>query len=227
MDLRKFKDRLRTFGCLTRCNKQLLAREGWYFTGLARRVKCHACHAELDIGRFGKGIIESHLMKSPECKLTKRRQYLRDELTQARSRITLFMTKNRHEKYPLENPRVPAMADVHSRGRTFECEGIAGNHYEMVEAGLYWAHNKEQAVCYYCGGCFEIQQIQDNSKIQHARGRPQCDYINRYLGPEVVQMVQEYFCQEEIPEELITNIVEAKQDSAVVENVEAEENKPR
>jgi len=226
MDLRKYKDRLRTLGCLTRCNRPLLAREGWYYTGMKRRVKCRACHVEVDIGRFGKGIIETHLEKSPECKLAKRRQHLRNEITQARGRLSLFATREREEKYPLDNPRVPGMADAYRRGYTFELEYIAGSHYEMVEAGFYWSHNKQQAICHYCGGCFEIQQIQSNSKIQHARYRPQCDYINRYLGLEVVQMVQEHFCQEEIPEELITDIVEAKQDSMVVEN-EAEENKSR
>jgi len=140
MDLRKFKDRLRTLGCRSRWNKQLLAREGWYFTGIENRVKCRACHVELNIGRFGRGIVESHLMKSPECKLANRRQYLRDELTKARHQ-DLFVTKAQHEKYPLENPRVPDMTDVYRRNYTFECEKIAGNHDEMVGAGFYWSYH--------------------------------------------------------------------------------------
>jgi len=118
------------------------------------------------------------------------------------------------------------MADAYCRGNTFALDYIAGNHYEMVEARFYWSHSKQQAICYYCGGCFDLPQIQDNSKIQHARYRPQCDYINRYLGPEIVQLVQEHFCQEEIPEELLTDVVKAKRDSVVVEH-EAEDSKSR
>jgi len=223
MNVGKYKDRLRSLGGLTRCNKPLLAREGWFYTGTGRRVKCCACHIEIDIGRFGRGIIEKHLDKSPGCKLAQRRQYLRTELAKARSRLTLFATKSREEEYPLDAPRVPAMTDAYRRGYTFEMGYIAGNSNEMASAGFFWSHTKQQAICFYCGGCFELQEVQRNSKIQHARFRPQCDYINRYLGPEVVQMVQEHFCQEETPDELITNITVPRQELEVAKNEEKED----
>jgi len=215
MDMRKYKDRVRTLGSLTRCNKPLLAREGWYYTGSDRRVKCRACHVEINLGRFGRGIIEKHLDKSPDCKLARRRQELRKLLGSARRTPALFFSAEQEEKYPLDNPKVPAMDDPYRRGYTYELSYVYGNRTEMIGAGFYWAPNKEQVVCYYCGGSFDLAQVQTNAVIQHARYRPHCDYINRYLGSEVVQLVQEHFAQEEIPEELIT---EVKQEPAVAES---------
>jgi len=226
MNVGKYKDRLRSLGGLTRCNKPLLAREGWYYTGTGRRVKCCACHIEIDIGRFGKGIIEKHLDKSPDCKLAQRRQYLRTELAKARSRFTLFATRSREEEYPLDAPRLPAMADAYRRGYTFEISYLMGNASEMASAGFFWSHTKQKVICFYCGGCFELEEVQRNSKVQHARFRPQCDYINRYLGTEVVQMVQEHFCQEEVPDELITNITAPRQEPEVAKS-EAKEDQVR
>ena len=211
MDLRKYKDRLRTFGWTSRCNKPLLAREGLYSTGIERQVMCRACHVELDLGKFGRGIMEKHLDKSPDCKLAARRQYLREELWNIRHR-DLFMAKEQVAKYPLEEPRVPSMADAARRGYTLEAWKVAGNHNEMTQAGFYWAQAREQVVCYYCGGCFNNEQVQNNSKIQHARGRPKCDYINRCLGADAVAVIQEYYCQEQIPDELITKVVGEMQD---------------
>ena len=211
MDLRKYKDRLRTFGLTNRCNKPLLAREGLYSTGIERQVICRACQVELDLGKFGHGIIEKHLDKSPDCKLANRRQYLREQLWNIKHR-DLFMEKDHVKKYPLKEARVPAMGDVKRRLYTFDAGKIAGNRNEMARAGFYWAQAREQVVCYYCGGCFSTAQVQTNSRIQHARGRPKCDYINRCLGAEAVALVQEYYCQEQIPAELITNVVEVVQD---------------
>ena len=181
MDLRKYKDRLRTFGWTSRCNKPLLAQEGLYSTGIERQVVCRACHVELDLGKFWT------------CR-------------------NLFMIKEQLAKYPLEEARVPDMTDAARRGYTLDIWKVAGNHNEMVGAGFYWSQAREQVVCYYCGGCFDIEQVQHNSRIQHARGRPKCDYINRCLGAEAVALVQEYYCQERIPDDLITNVVEAMQD---------------
>jgi len=45
------------------------------------------------------------------------------------------------------------------------------------------------------------------------------------LGSEVVEMVQEYYCQEQIPEVLITN--EAKQDSVEAKLSGSGDEKPR
>jgi len=211
MDLRKYKDRLLTFGLINRCNRPLLAREGLYSTGIGRQVICRACQVELDLGKFGHGIIEKHLDKSPDCKLANRRQYLREQLWDIKHR-DLFMEKDHVKRYPLEEARVPVMGDVKRRLYTFDAGKIAGNRNEMARAGLYWAPAREQVICYYCGGCFNTAQVQTNSRIQHARGRPKCDYINRCLGAEAVALVQEYYCQEQIPAELITNVVEVVQD---------------
>ena len=227
MDLRKFKDRLRTLGCLSRCIKTLLAREGWYYLGIGRQVKCRACHIEVCLGKFGKGIIEAHEENSPGCKLAKRRQQLRKKMIEVRCNDSWATASAPDPNHPLENARVPSMADAYRRSCTFDDAEIAAHHDEMVDAGFYWSPKREQVVCYYCWGCFEIDQVQSNSKIQHARGRPNCEYINKCLGSEVVKLVQEYFCQEEIPEELITNVVTAKQDSAEVERTNAEGDKPR
>ena len=213
MDLRKYKDRLLTFGLTSRCNKPLLAREGLYSTGIERQVICRACQVELDLGKFGHGIIEKHLDKSPHCKLASRRQYLREQLWNIKHR-DLFMEKDQVKKYPLEEARVPAMGDIARRLYTLDAWKIAGNRGEMADAGFYWAQAREQVVCYYCGGCFDTAQVQYNSKIQHARGRPKCDYINRCLGADAVAVVQEYYCQEQIPAELITNVVEVVQEFA-------------
>jgi len=213
MDLRKYNDRLRTFGLTSRCNKPLLAREGLYSTGIERQVICRACQVELDLGKFGHGIIEKHLDKSPHCKLANRRQYLREQLWNIKHR-DLFMEKDQVKKYPLEEARVPAMGDIARRLYTLDAWKIAGNRGEMADAGFYWAQAREQVVCYYCGGCFDVAQVQYNSKIQHARGRPKCDFINRCLGADAVATVQEYYCQEQIPVELITNVVEVVQECA-------------
>jgi len=213
MDLRKYKDRLRTFGLTSRCNKPLLAREGLYSTGTERKVICRACQVELDLGKFGHGIIEKHLDKSPHCKLANRRQYLREQMWNIKHR-DLFMEKDQVKKYPLEEARVPAMGDIARRLYTLDAWKIAGNRGEMADAGFYWAQAREQVVCYYCGGCFDTAQVQYNSKIQHARGRPKCDYINRCLGADAVAVIQEYYCQEQIPAELITNVVEVVQEFA-------------
>jgi len=222
MDLRKYNDRLRTFGLTSRCNKPLLAREGLYSTGIERQVICRACQVELDLGKFGHGIIEKHLDKSPHCKLANRRQYLREQLWNIKHR-DLFMEKDQVKKYPLEEARVPAMGDIARRLYTLDAWKIAGNRGEMADAGFYWAQAREQVVCYYCGGCFDIAQVQYNSKIQHARGRPKCDFINRCLGADAVAVVQEYYCQEQIPAELITNVVKVVQEFAEKKLPESED----
>jgi len=225
MDLRKYKDRLLTFGLTNRCNKPLLAREGLYSTGIGRQVICRACQVELDLGKFGHGIIEKHLDKSPHCKLANRRQHLREEMWNIKHR-DVFMEKDQVKKYPLKEARVPAMGDIERRLYTLNAWKIAGNRNEMARAGFYWAQAREQVVCYYCGGCFNTSQVQSNSKIQHARGRPKCDYINRCLGADAVEVIQEYYCQEQIPAELITNAIEVVQE--VAENKLSEpEDEPR
>jgi len=225
MDLRKYKDRLRTFEGMSRCNKPLLAREGLYSTGVERQVICRACNVQLDLGRFGHGLIEKHLSKSPNCKLANRRQHLREELWEIRHK-DLFMADDQVKKYRLKEARVPAMADAGHRMYTLDTWKIAGRRDEMVEAGFYWAPAREQVVCYYCGGCFNTEQVQYNSKIQHARGRPECDYINRCLGSDAVAVVQEYYCQDQIPAELITNVIEVMQEF-VEDKLSQSEEEPR
>jgi len=222
MDLRKYKDRLRTFEGMSRCNKPLLAREGLYSTGIGRKVVCRACQVELDLGRFGWGIIEKHLEKSPHCKLALRRQSLREKLWTIKHH-DVFMDKEQITTYPLEEARVPSMVDGACRQYTFEINQIIGDHKKMASAGFYWAQRREQVVCYYCGGCFDLEQIQRNSRIQHARGRPKCDYINRCLGAENVALVQEYFCQEQIPNALIISAVEVTKEITETKVSEAEE----
>jgi len=193
MDLTKSQDRIRTLGCKPKWDARLMALERWYYLGIEDRVKCISCKGEIRAGRFGKGIIERHLDSFSWCDLARRRQGLREKLAKVGRDDKLFSSVGHVIEYPLATPAISVMSDAKARLETFEKSGIKGNYKEMVGAGLYWSWEPNKVRCYYCSGDLDTSKTVQNWQVQHARWHPQCEYINRCLGYEVIKEVQEYY----------------------------------
>jgi len=193
MDLTRRQDRIRTLGCRPKWDARLMALEGWYYLGIEDRVKCISCKGEIRAGRFGKGIIERHLESFPWCDLARRRQELKEKLAKVGRDDKLFLSVGHVIEYPLANPIVSVMGDAKVRFETFEKSGMKANYEEMVGAGLYWSWEPNKVRCYYCYGEFDTSKIVKNWQVQHACWHPECEYIKRCLGYEVMKEVQEYY----------------------------------
>jgi len=48
-------------------SKGLLAKIGFYYTGIENKVKCEACDFEIELSVSDTDLIEQHIKRSPQC----------------------------------------------------------------------------------------------------------------------------------------------------------------
>ncbi|XP_071959858.1 baculoviral IAP repeat-containing protein 8-like [Antedon mediterranea] len=143
-----------------------LAKSGFYYRSCCDVVECFSCNGLLERWKRGVNVDEKHRKHFPLCKFM-----LSTAATVATPTTTTTTTNNRqramHPQYALLNVRKMTFTTVWATDHT--PNGIA-------EAGFF-AINRDQAMCFHCGGGLKDWQLDDNPWIEHAKWFPFCNWL--------------------------------------------------
>ena len=99
--------------------------------------------------------------------------------------------------FPCENPISPEMEDINTRMKTFvkgwnNCESKEPI-LTIAKCGFYYTGVKGMLKCFYCAGKILNWEENDDFFVLHAKHYPQCEYLLRMIGPDLVtDIVKKY-----------------------------------
>ena len=104
--------------------------------------------------------------------------------------------RDQNSLFPCGNPIVPEMKDIIDRMKTF-VKGWNGDTdgptLTMAKCGFYYTGEKDTLKCYYCAGKILNWKEDVDFFVLHAKHYPNCEYILKMIGPELVtSIVKEY-----------------------------------
>ena len=100
--------------------------------------------------------------------------------------------RDQNSLFPCENPIIPEMEDINNRMKTF-VKGWNGCANEtiltMAKSGFYYTGVKGILKCYYCAGKILNWKKVDDFFVLHAKHYPNCEYILKMIGPELITSI--------------------------------------
>jgi len=170
-----------------------MAQDGWYYLGMSDWTRCVSCGGALNKWEGNRDPLWRHLAIYPWCSHAQRRLAAWETIVRAGESEKHFHNPGHVIQYPLANPVTPDMAGRMKRLSTFFRAPWIPRAAVSASAGFFWTGRYRGIECYYCGGQLVPVDPYGNRFIEHARRYPDCQYINRYLGPQMVKVITEYY----------------------------------
>ncbi|XP_070170327.1 uncharacterized protein [Polyergus mexicanus] len=88
-------------------------------------------------------------------------------------------------------PKYPEYASYDARLRTYEMSPkiLSRTKEEFAAAGLFYAGNYDQTLCYYCGGKLTFWKLEDDPWEHHAKWFNHCPYLHMVKGTDYINRV--------------------------------------
>ncbi|XP_077290320.1 baculoviral IAP repeat-containing protein 7-B-like [Arctopsyche grandis] len=187
MDPANRRDRLKTLKLLNLNpkNKRNIAKSGFYYNIIIAKIVCFTCNLQLDIKELKKknpGII--HTTRQPNC------DFIKKPRCEGHTRIGV--------------PVNPNYTTYEARYKSFENWPIpmTMSAEELAKNGFYYSGIADKAQCYHCDSIFKHWTEGDNPLQEHAKGYPNCDFLQVVKGEQfVTEVFNQYNNNQEEEEE--------------------------
>jgi len=91
---------------------------------------------------------------------------------------------------PPKKIKFPNYTDAEARKKTFVNWTRTQPVSDMVNAGFFYSGNRDNAICFYCGGNLRNWEDDDIPKNEHARWFPKCQFMINTFGTDFINGVQ-------------------------------------
>lgn len=132
-----------------------------------------------------------------------REEYDTCEFCEANMMISLQLEKNIFEDINAKKtekissnlsaiiPKYPEYASYDARLRTYEMSPkiLSQTKEEFAAAGLFYAGNDDQTLCYHCGGELKFWKLEDDPWEHHAKCFNHCPYLHMVKGTDYINRV--------------------------------------
>ncbi|XP_052861636.1 death-associated inhibitor of apoptosis 1-like [Anopheles cruzii] len=192
-------------------NPSELARYGFFYTGIADRVKCYFCEVEVGMWEEQDNVITEHLRWSPRCPLLRKRttnnvpinpNFLDnvpdpdgDVCGSNMHRFNNSMTSVQHNNYTEDSQRSfqrlahPSYAIEANRLSSFKSwpKSIHQKPQQLSDAGFFYTGFGDRVECFSCGGGLNDWEPEDEPWEQHAKHHSTCEYVKLVKGRDFVE----------------------------------------
>ncbi|XP_055327739.1 baculoviral IAP repeat-containing protein 7-like [Paramacrobiotus metropolitanus] len=195
-DMRNVGNRLESFSRwpLTFLSPSSLAVTGFFYTGVADRVRCAYCGGVLAQWAMGDNPIHEHRRHFPSCPMSRKSFIVQNQTSDlvGQDVCGLNFTVRSAEDDPLY---VPSMAEYRDRFGTFANwpEDRIQSPRDLALAGLFYTGRNDRVQCFYCGQQIERWDPQDDAWTEHAKWSPSCGYLVEKKGRDFIEGVLERF----------------------------------
>jgi len=193
LDLTDVKTRERTLRLHPWWDWRRFAQAGWYFLGVADRVRCVSCKGLAQNWGEEENPLLRHLELYPWCDFAQKRKRELKIIMQAGRDLHKFDEVSQTIEFPLTSPVTPSFANTEKRVDSFDYPHRLFDAKDAARAGFFWLGTADRIKCYYCNGGLQRLTPFDNLFVEHAKWFPHCEHINRTLGVPLVRRIARYY----------------------------------
>ena len=193
LDLNDVRERERTLRLRPLWDWRGFAQAGWYFLGVADRVRWVSCKGLAQNWGEEENPLLRHLELYPWCEFAQKRKRYLEVIMQAGNNPSKFVEVSQTIEFPFKSPINPSFANVVKRVDSFNNAHLPCDAKDAARAGFYWLGVADHIKCYYCNGGLRRLSPFDNLFVEHAKWFPHCEHINRTLGVPLVRRIAKYY----------------------------------
>jgi len=193
LDLTDVRTRERTLRLRPWWDWQGFAQAGWYFLGVADRVRCVSCKGLAQNSGEEENPLLRHLELYPWCDFAQKRKRELEIIMHAGNDPHKFNEVSQTIEFPLTSPITPSFANMVKRADSFDNTHLPCDAKDAARAGFFWLGIADRIKCYYCNGGLRRLSPFDNLFVEHAKWFPHCEHINRTLGVPLVRRIARYY----------------------------------
>lgn len=182
-------------------NSELLARTGFFYTGIVDEIICNFCTLRFDhTWKTEKEIIQKHYKSSKNCPLLNRRSTINVPTDAIELDLTLppliydecgsgYRSGNGHLTRKLSFPEYNTYM---ARLRTYKFwpKAMKQRPEELSDAGLFYTEEGDKVVCFECKIGLKDWEPNDIPWIEHAKWSKNCYYVLFMKGQDFIDNVK-------------------------------------
>jgi hypothetical protein len=185
------EQRLRTFKTGWRCDfidEKVLAREGFYYTGVSDRVQCVFCSGYLGNWEIGDCPKSLHKKYFSYCKIPSKRITNNIPLAKDGEKDLLANPVLTVEKLVGKSSLLPDFITVSARIESYAYYARSNpvSPADLSEAGFVFQGSRDRVKCFHCGGELELWDYGDCPLLEHAKWFPGCAFIREKKGEKFI-----------------------------------------